>query len=96
MKKMILKEVGTLYAYDFSPLELINEIKQLIELHGDTLSFDKFQETHTDSWYTAILIDVLESDYEYEKRLQRDAFTKKGREDYERQTYDRLKAKFEN
>jgi hypothetical protein len=96
MKKMLSTEVGTFYAYDCTPLGLIDKIKSYIELYGDTLYFEQLQETHGDSWYTGIMVDTIESDSEYESRLKREAFAIEERESQQRKMYAILKAKFEN
>jgi hypothetical protein len=95
MKKMILKEVGTLYPSEFTPAQLITRVKYLIETHDDTLSFKKLSGEGLDSWYIGVMIDVMESDSDYEKR-KRYEVQDKSYEDYERKLYDTLKSKFEN
>jgi hypothetical protein len=95
MKQMMRKEVGSINmsTYSFSPQELINKLKQLIELYGDTLRFEK---SYEDRWYTKITVEELESDSEYERRLQQEAFVIEEREFHQRKMYAILKAKFEN
>jgi hypothetical protein len=95
MKQMIRKEVGGLHAHEFTPLELIDKIKSLIELYGDTLYFE-CEDVGNGSSYTAIMIKVLENDSQYEGRLRHEAQIINKREKNEREIYATLKAKFEN
>jgi hypothetical protein len=98
MKQTIYKAVGGFNAQDFTPLGLIDYIKHLIERYDDTLYFEQkdFEQEYVDgiSSYTAIMIKIPESNPAYEWRKESQALSLKYTQDRERETYDRLKAKF--
>ena len=92
-KKMIEKDVGWLYDLGGSTLpEAIKQLQEAMERHGEDAKL--VIETFYDSTEVKIEAMVLETDEEYNKRLQQEERAKKFREEYERLQYERLKEKF--
>jgi hypothetical protein len=92
-KKLIEKDVAWLYDLGGSTLpEAIKQLQEAMERHGEDAKL--VIETVYDSIECKIEAMVLESDEEYNKRLQQEERAKKFREEFEREQYLKLKEKF--
>ena len=93
-KKMIEKDVAELYDLNGSTLpEAIKQLQEAMERHGEDAKLSIY--TDRDGCIECEVEAMrLETDEEYNKRLQQEERAKKIREEYERLQYERLKEKF--
>jgi ribulose bisphosphate carboxylase small subunit len=77
MKQMMRKEIQKLHPCDFTIEQSIEQVKYLIKIYGNALTFQQAPGREMGSWYTSVTIDVIESDSDYENRKKYEVLTNK-------------------
>lgn len=93
-RKTILKEVGTIDMDGYPLKDIIKNLTELLELHGDDVQVSKEQYQYTNGEYFALMKPTPETDEEMGVRIKRENYYKKQVEDSERATFERLQKKF--
>lgn len=93
-KKLISKEVDTLYVSYTSLKDLKAEIDRFISAYGEDAYTELEQQAYSDSFQVSVYAEVLETEVEYQTRLQQEDSANKRREEHERKEYQRLQKKF--
>jgi hypothetical protein len=96
-RKMVSKEVSSLSNPSYSKLrEIKQEIESLISRFGEDAEVEERGYSYSDDKYFAVFVKVLETDQQYEERLNQEARWKEQREAKERAEFERLSAKFKD
>lgn len=93
-RKISLKEVTTIDIDGRLLKDVIKDLTELLTEHGDTAQVSKEQYTYDEGWYLALLMPTPETDTEMLRRLSLEDKYRQDTERRERETYERLQAKF--
>ena len=93
-KKLVTVELATLYLDGYTLKSALEQIQEYIRNYGEDATISEENYGYEDGKYLAIFEQKLETDEQFNARIQTEEYFKKQREDRERMEFERLKAKY--